>query len=1103
MRCADLITLFLRVLWWHFKNIFANKQLSGDTRKDKETTRQGCEQKPPQSCEAGSLNNKGSYGSTGKSPSTEGKGEMSGQDCGGAPSGRNRMAYQRRVSMFLYHGETECVDEFGGISLVNVRSITVGRLLWSDGNGLNWIFGGKRYTLYGNKLRSATATRSEVDRYHGIRSADTTMIYPVMMTAHRPEMSDAMTNTDICDISRDAYVPCVRAGSTSLWTIIVVALVMSSLIGIVRADGTEGSEYADHVKEWMEKHNPLKVNPEYVSLVRGYILQMAAFVVWVFVYTPLPTLLSCVFGVYRSHQFWTGGVHVVASLVLSLTSKYTIIPAIVGTAMSPFWALGCSVAWVLSVDPQNVVVCIAVLAACVIWKVGLELQMRPVADPISGTPMTAYSVVKMNCESCALCIMVSCLSAACHSGKSETFLVIAAIVAVMSCLLMPSEEYIVTQKNAKGQVVTVRVLPKVQARNGIWFKLRAKMAATRTSEAMWENCFRIYSGMYVSTGFQYKGLMWVLDHGIEEGKPVKFQGETRFAANKREPERIKLEHDGITGFGVDGPNVVKQPKMAESISDGWKTMIHYDPHGKKCASVFYGVWRDKTLTGFTDAQAGDSGSPVYDENGKLEAVYMGGGTGVGVFSPAMPLINKPPVIEPEEIEEQEPRTDYEEKEQTSVPIREEVGFESHTRVCGQSGELNEIKDLKLQMFALMESVKQMRGLLECQGFEFHKKKGKNKKRAQTEKDRKRKRTSHYRAYPRQNMKMFTDEEYEHLLNSGIPKETIAATARQRWVDHCEKNSMYTDREQEISSDSDSDESTTYGRHARISVYDYDTYELDAHAMSGMTFVKKIGANTRIDHGNGVVANYENMVPLEEFTRVSTEREHLVEAIEDMALQAEAYQAEIGNLRAEVEDLEEIRDRRDTDIENLECLVLRLKQDRSEQEEEKQSLMSLINELQNRKVAVEEKEMASAGTMTEEHGPGDWNKQKKKTKVSFEEKTPIVKDDLAYTAHASKKQPVKMPCGEVTTVPSGHWKYAIKHGKCSCGKQTECPKGEVFKDPCKKHCNHFWCAKQMDVKCDRVSCANLWCIEKRKGISDMTPKENGSVGGPSADPSVVS
>lgn len=1070
--------------------------------------------------------NKGLNVSDGSKPNS-GNGEMSE---GGCSSGKIRsrgltfvaggpelktIGYQRRCAIYLRNAEMDCTNEDGTVTRVNVRDVTNGRVLRVKGD-VEWVFGNRVYALIGGQLSSAPATRSQLDIHLAVRNTDSCLLHPVMVRGPVVETASAECQTDIKDVTQESVVPIVRARRPSFFVICIVALCISLLIESARADGV------DDMKEWVRQNNPIKIPKEIVDQFRMYLMQFTAFTLWLFIWTPIPMIIGGIITVYRSPTWPMSVFNGVLHLVTAMCSRFTIIPAVVSTSMGVFWGLCCNAVWILCVEPSNLFIVGAVLLTVWVWKVGLELQIRPVADPVSGVLMTAAQVVKVNAESCVLCALTGCLSVALHAGDLLPASAFAVSAFIVYCYCIPSEELVVTQKH-NGKVIAVRVVPQVKSRNGLWFKLRAKTAATRTSEAMWDNCFRVHSGSLESIGFQYRGMMWVLDHGIEPGRPVEFRGTTKFSPNKRKSEKIVLEHDGTTGFGVDGCNIVRQPKLAEKTSDGWKTMVHFDGAGKRCATCFYGVWRNNTLTGLTEAQPGDSGAPVYNDEGQLEAIYMGGGTGVGVFSPAQPLKLKPVVEEEIKVEENE------------EPLEENVvAIQQHATMKGKETELSANEDLKLQLAVMAEQVRNLGERLGDISFELCKKKGKVKKRAQQEKVRREKKKTHYRAYPKQNMPMFREGEYEELQQRGIPLETIKAAARSRWIDYCNTNKLYEDREadEEESDSGDSEASATYERHAKVKSFDYSEYDIPNLRPTELKLKRKDGACTYVDYDDGRVVEHSGMMVdddcnLKTLSMYQARNAELASIVDDMVAQnesnvcdIEAQERLIDSLKEQLRTAHEDNDllRQEMEQCQTECSsvkislseridemseVLKNERVRCRDAEEKLAQMNARKESCSIEVQTLETRMVYEGKVQDEVESTEWqsakrtrNRRKKEQKVDFVEPTD-------FNLHAAKRRPAIMPCGQLTTVPSGHYTYSKKNGKCDCGKAESCPAGEPLETPCKKHCNHWWCAKWSKLDCTRENCSNLWCVEKKKGVSDMTPKESGDAGGPAASPQTAS
>nr|AVM87147.1 ORF1a [Dongbei arctic lamprey astrovirus 4] len=1082
-------------------------------------------------------------GSTNKSTTTDAAGTTHGHKAAstagsmGLPQGqtdnvaRNRLrrqGYQRRAATFLYEGEVDCTDENGKVTKVNVRAITCGRILESVGGTVIWIFGGRQYVLEDGKCTSRPAPRSEVDRNHTMCRSDAGLIYPVTAESHRAEKTTTGTQTDVGDVTKEVTIPIVRSYGLSFKKVVIGVLVLSFLINTTRAyeEDEPIGQTIRNVRDWTNNHNPIKIPTAWMDGARQFLTGSAAFVMWICLFTPAPAIVGGIYITYNSANWQMGVVMGVIHLTMAFTSKFSIIPAMIGAAMPTFWSVACNVLWVICVEPENLSAALSVIVACAIIKIAFEAQARPIADPVSATPMTMWTVLKHNCESLIMCIFVAILATVMHTGTPQAMAVIGFCVFSLWCCTVPAEEYIVTTRTRTGRVFTTKVQPKTQARNGLWFKLRAKMAATRTSEAMWDNCFKIQSGIWESTGFQYRGMMWVLDHGIEEGKSIVFTGLTRFPPNKRKPEKVRLEHDGTTGFGVDGQNIVRQPKLATETSDGWKTMIHFDSNGQKCASVFYGVWRDQTLTGLTTAQNGDSGAPVYNEDGQLEAVYMGGGTGVALFSAALPLKLRPlmpddplpplPLVSEVEQLEAKPET---------------VAFTEHA-MRGQTEELTELQDLKLQMRVLMTQVCALVNRKSSDSdseeeFEMHKKKkSRNANKIKNkQKHQKTKRGSNtYRIYPRQCEPVFRDNEYDEMRNKGIPQESIEAAAKQRWIDRCNERGNFQEvtAEREDSS-GDSDDSATYSRHARVFIercYDYNVAGLKT---GQLPLVSDPTTNTAIVYDDGRCVEHEGMTPgclttSSQVSMLQKRNEQLATEVENLVVQHEQNVSEIESLSNHNDHLKDVVHDYEVSNSDLQSVIDLQKEmingfevERRDHQERCRHLESENTDLRDGmckqatdfgaiidSLKVEIERLSSAAVADE----STWtvNKGKKKKSVVFDVTAEPASE---FNYNAAKRKPSTMPCGNVTTAPNGHWNFSKNKGGCDCGKEPKCPAGVEFTEPCAKHCNHWWCASQKDIECDRPKCGNIFCVEKKKGVSDMTPKDKGSAGGSSAGPIAVS
>lgn len=89
-----------------------------------------------------------------------------------------------------------------------------------------------------------------------------------------------------------------------------------------------------------------------------------------------------------------------------------------------------------------------------------------------------------------------------------------------------------------------------------------------------------------------------------------------------------------------------------------------------------------------------------------------------------------------------------------------------------------------------------------------------------------------------------------------------------------------------------------------------------------------------------------------------------------------------------------------------------------------------------------------------------------------------------TEQASRRQPVKTKCEQLTTCYTGH----VRHCRSGCTPDDE----TVPLQPCEKHCWHYWCHMTDADKgkfCDVEDCKNPFSIERKNAMkrSDKQPQ----------------
>lgn len=203
---------------------------------------------------------------------------------------------------------------------------------------------------------------------------------------------------------------------------------------------------------------------------------------------------------------------------------------------------------------------------------------------------------------------------------------VALMLLIASVFVLPSSapEQVVMVTDGDNKRHRVVVYPKCAKRCGPFYNLQARNAGTRTTPAMLRNTYMLTDTGMQSNSFLYNSKLYLIKHGYA-GAPCAYpHGEgVPVALDVKKAREIAMNADQAL-IEVPAPQTLNGKSAARgNMENGWHTMVSCNERGPACWT-FYGTWNGTQLTGLTHNEPGMSGAPVYDSEGKLVAVHVGG-----------------------------------------------------------------------------------------------------------------------------------------------------------------------------------------------------------------------------------------------------------------------------------------------------------------------------------------------------------------------------------------------------------------------------------------------------------------------------------------------